>query len=83
MKWVGYRLDTSPHGAPRTLGRDQVALTSGATCAWSEYSFEGAAVRQPVAADTTAPVVEWAKTVPADGSAVPPPHAGPAFFGQN
>jgi hypothetical protein len=48
----------------------KVVLTSGATCAWSEYSFEGAAVRQPVAADTTPPVVEWGKSVPATGSAV-------------
>jgi hypothetical protein len=50
----------------------KVALTSGATCAWSDYSFEGSAVRQPVAADTTPPMVEWSKSVPATGSAVSP-----------
>jgi hypothetical protein len=53
-----------------TPSASKVVLSSGASCAYKDYSFAGSAVRQPVASDTTAPTVDWASTVPANSSTV-------------
>jgi hypothetical protein len=46
-----------------------VVLSSGANCAWANYSFGGSVTRQPTV-DTTPPTVEWGSTVPANAEVV-------------
>jgi hypothetical protein len=52
-----------------SVSDSKVVLSSGANCAWANYSFGGSVTRQPTV-DTTPPTVEWGSTVPANAEVV-------------